>query len=124
MSRSLSIQTRIEKRFSPAISTSETPGSLPSRSWICVSARVEISICEYPLPYRAIHRMGLASASRLATTGSSTSSGRSARARATRSRTSLAAASTLRSSSNSTVIWETCSRLSEVMCLTPSMAIS
>src|SRR5262249_45180781 len=57
----------------------------------------------------------------LATTGSSTSWGRSERARATRSRTSLAAASKSRPSSNSTVISETCSRLSEVTCFTPSM---
>ena len=53
--------------------------------------------------------------------GSSTSSGRSPRVRATRSRTSLAAASRSRPSSNSMVIIETCSRLSEVTCLTPSM---
>ena len=63
-----------------------------------------------------------ASASRLATTGSSISSGSSLRARATRSRTSLAAARRRRGRARTRrVICETCSRLSEVTCFTPSM---
>ena len=124
VSRELSIQMRIEKRRSPAMMTSDTPGSLARRSWICVSASVDSSSCEVCSPESASHRIGLASASRLATTGSSTSSGSLLRARATRSRTSFAASSTLRSRSNSTVICDTCSRLSEVRWRTPSMAIS
>src|SRR5690606_23491217 len=52
------------------------------------------------------------------------SSGRLLRARATRSRTSAAARSGSRESSNSIVIADTCSRESEVRCLMPSIPIS
>src|SRR5688572_25868240 len=53
--------------------------------------------------------------------GSSTSSGSWPRTRDTRSRTSLAAASVARSGTNSTVICETSSRLTDLMVRTPSM---
>jgi len=62
-----------------------------------------------------------ASESTLATTGSSAASGRRARMRATRSRTSAAAASTLRSMRNSMTTWLRSSRLWEVIARTPSM---
>ena len=62
-----------------------------------------------------------ASASILDTTDSSDASGSSARTRATRSRTSFAAESTLRSGTNSTVIWLTSSRDTDFTVRTPSM---
>src|SRR6185295_587910 len=65
--------------------------------------------------------MGWASASCLETTGSSISSGSVARTRATRSRMSLAAASTLRLTLKRTVIWLLSARLIEVMTSMPSM---
>ncbi len=57
----------------------------------------------------------------MATTESSAASGRRARTRATRSRTSLAAASTFRSGTNSTVICDTSSREEDFSVRTPSM---
>jgi hypothetical protein len=68
--------------------------------------------------------IGQASESRFATTGSSTSSGSRLRTRETRSRTSFAATSRSRSSANSTEIDDTCSRLLDVTCRTPSIPIS
>src|SRR5262245_23427728 len=65
--------------------------------------------------------MACASASTLAMIGSSTSSGSCPRTRDTRSRTSLAAASVSRSGTNSIVICDTSSRLSDLMLLTPSI---
>jgi hypothetical protein len=64
---------------------------------------------------------GEESASALVTRGSSISSGRRPRARLTRSRTSLAASSTLRSRLNSTVMREDSSWESERMTRMPSM---
>jgi hypothetical protein len=58
--------------------------------------------------------------SSLETTGGSTSSGSEASASATLSRTSCAARSTSRSSSNSTEIWETPAGV-DVTCLIPSI---
>jgi len=72
----------------------------------------------------ANHMMACASASILATTGSLVSPGSWPRTRATRSRTSLAAESTSRSSRNSTVIWLTSSRLTDLMVRMPSMPAS
>ncbi len=68
--------------------------------------------------------IGFASASTLAITGSSTSSGSRPRTRATRSRTSLAAASGLRSRRKRTVIWLFSARLIEVSTSTPSIPAS
>ena len=65
--------------------------------------------------------MGKASASILATTDSSAACGKRARTRAARSRTSLAAESTLRWETNSTVIWLTSSREMDLMVLMPSI---
>ena len=65
--------------------------------------------------------IGCASASTLAMTGSSTSSGRLRRARETRSRTSAAALSWSRSMRKWTLIWLRASRLWEVMRSIPSM---
>ncbi len=69
----------------------------------------------------ASQMMGWALTSTLATMGSSASRGRAPPTRETRSRTSLAASSTSRLSSNSMVITEPCSRLLLVMVLTDSM---
>ena len=101
--------------------TLATPGSFASGSTRNFSAMVVSWTWSYCSPDSASHITACASESRLATTGSSISSGSRLRARATRSRTSLAAASRSRPSSNSTEICETCSRLSEVTTLTPSM---
>jgi len=65
--------------------------------------------------------MGWAFTSTLATMGSSASVGSVPRTRDTRSRTSLAAASTFRESSNSMVMTEPCSRLEESIVLMPSI---
>ena len=65
--------------------------------------------------------IGLASASTLATTGSSMSLGSRPRTRATRSRTSLAAESASRSSRNLIVIWLCSERLIEVSVAMPSI---
>ena len=65
--------------------------------------------------------IGWASASTLAMTGSSISSGSRPRTRPTLSRTSAAAESGLRSSLKRTVIWLDSCRLIEVMNSTPSM---
>jgi len=65
--------------------------------------------------------MAWASASIFATTGSLDSSGSTPRTLATRSRTSLAAASGSRDRMNSTVIWLTSSRLTDLMVRMPSM---
>ena len=67
--------------------------------------------------------MGLESASALATTGGSTSLGRFANERATRSRTSLAASSISTAKSNSTEIVERPSRLVEVSVRIPAMPL-
>src|SRR6185503_9963252 len=64
---------------------------------------------------------GWASASTLATTGSSMFVGNRLRTRATRSRTSAAAPSLLRLRRNFTVIWLFSARLIEVITSTPSM---
>jgi hypothetical protein len=69
----------------------------------------------------ATHRIGRASPSTFCTTGVSAWSGSRASARATRSRTSFAAASTLRESWNSMVTWLRSSREVEDITLTPSM---
>ena len=69
----------------------------------------------------ASQMMAWASASILATTGSSASLGSWPRTRATRSRVSLAAASGSRDWMNSTVIWLTSSRLTDLMVRMPSM---
>jgi hypothetical protein len=68
--------------------------------------------------------IGWALTSCLATIGSSTVGGSWPRTRETRSRTSLAASSTLRLMLNSTVTRETCSCDEEVRSLTPSMVES
>ena len=68
--------------------------------------------------------MGCALTSCLATTGSSTVSGRLPRTRETRSRTSFAASSTLRLRANSMVMRETCSWDEELITLMPSMVES
>ena len=68
--------------------------------------------------------IGLASASTLAITGSSTSAGNFLRTRETRSRTSAAAESGSRSSLKRTVIWLLSWREIEVMTSTPSMPAS
>ena len=60
-------------------------------------------------------------ASALAISGGSASSGSRSTVRATRSRTSFAAASISRCTSNSTVTWELPSRLAELMVRMPSM---
>jgi hypothetical protein len=65
--------------------------------------------------------IGCASASTLAITGSSISSGRRARTRATRSRTSEAAMSTSRVTRKRTVIWLRSGRLIDVITSMPSM---
>ena len=65
--------------------------------------------------------MACASASIFETTGSSMSLGSRPRTRDTRSRTSLAAASVSRSRTNSTVIWLTSSRETDLIVFTPSM---
>ena len=65
--------------------------------------------------------IGWASASTLAMTGSSTSSGSCRRARETRSRTSAAAESWSRSIRKRTLIWLRPSRLCETITSTPSM---
>jgi hypothetical protein len=67
------------------------------------------------------HRIGRESPSTLATTGASAVSGRRFSARATRSRTSLAAASTGRVRRNSTVTWLRSSRLTEEIVFIPSI---
>ena len=72
----------------------------------------------------ASQRMGCAFTSTLATMGSSASLGSWPRTRATLSRTSFAACSTLRLSSNSTVMLEPCSRLEDSMVFTPSTVAS
>ena len=72
----------------------------------------------------ASQMIGFASASTLEITGSSMSTGSLPRVRATRSRTSLAAASGLRSRRNLTVIWLFSARLIEVSTSTPSMPAS
>ena len=74
-------------------------------------------------PARAIgETIARASESTLATTGFSAASGRRARMRATRSRTSAAAASTSRSMRNSMTTWLRSSRLCDVIARTPSMS--
>ncbi len=75
-------------------------------------------------PISAIHRFGWAEMSSLETTGGSTSFGSDASATDTLSRTSWAARSMSRSSSNSTEIVDTPSDEVEVMCLIPSIAVS
>ncbi len=70
---------------------------------------------------RRSQTIACASASILETTESSAAAGSSARTRATRSRTSLEAESTLRSSTNSTVICDTSSRDTDFTERTPSM---
>ncbi len=70
---------------------------------------------------KASQTVGVASASTLAMTGSSTASGRRARTRETRSRTSAAASSGFFSSLKRTVIWLCSEREIEVMMSTPSM---
>ena len=70
---------------------------------------------------KASQMVGVASASTLAMTGSSTASGRRPRTRETRSRTSAAASSGFFSSLKRTVIWLRSAREIEVMMSTPSM---
>ena len=69
---------------------------------------------------KAIQMIGSALASTLAITGSSMSSGRSARTRPTRSRTSAAASSGSRARRKVTVISLSPSRLTDLMVLMPS----
>ncbi len=82
------------------------------------------SIVEYLGLDSASHTIACALTSTLVTTGSSASRGSTPRTRLTRSRTSFVASSTLRLSSNSTVMTEPCSRLDEVMFFTPSSVAS
>ncbi len=119
-SRSGSSQTRMANRRSPPMMTEPTPGRRCSRSLSRRSATSEISSVEWRSLVRASHITGWALMSTLATMGSSASRGSTPRTRETRSRTSLAASSTSRCSSNSIVMTEPCSRLLEVIVFTDS----
>ena len=87
-------------------------------------AKSLISIGECRSDENATQMIGLASASTLAITGSSMSSGRRWRTRETRSRTSAAAESASRSTRKRTVIWLRSWRLIEDSTSTPSMPAS
>jgi hypothetical protein len=115
-----SSQTRIAYRRSPPMKTDPTPGSRCSLSLRVSSAASVRSRPECRSLDTAIQKIGCAFTSTLATIGSSASLGSSPRTRATRSRTSFAACSTSRFSSNSIVMTEPCSRLDEVIVFTPS----
>jgi hypothetical protein len=122
-SRSASRRTRTAKRFSPPMMIEPTPGSRWRRSFTTVSA-YSVS-CRSPTPsaLTEIHMIAFASRSTLLTTGSSASSGSWPRTRAILSRTSFAAVSMSRSSSNSIVIRLTFSVDSEVRVLMPSIVL-
>ena len=116
-----SSQMRMEYLRSPWNSTCATPSTMASRS----TKRRRASSVRSMLPKRsevsATHRIGRLSPSTLATTGVSACSGRRESARETLSRTSLAAASTLRLRRNSSVTCDRSSRLCEEMVLIPSI---
>ena len=101
--------------------TCATPSTMASRSTI---RRRAISVRSSGVSRSdaiAIHRIGRLSPSTFATVGVSACSGSRASARATRSRTSFAALSTLRDSRNSMVIWLRSSRDCDEMTLIPSI---
>jgi hypothetical protein len=115
-----SSQIRIAYSRAPPMKTDPTPGRRWSRSF---NVRSAVSVSSSPV-YRslesAIQKIGCAFTSTLETMGSSASRGSRPRTRDTRSRTSLAASSTFRDSSNSIVITEPCSRLEDSIVFTPS----
>ncbi len=109
---------------SPNTRTSAAPGRVWKRGLTMRLAKSVTSRGEWRSLEKASQMMGLASASTLAMTGSSISWGSLLRTRATRSRTSAAAESGLRSSLKRTVIWLFSWRLMEESTSTPSMPAS
>ena len=114
-------QTRMANRRSPEMMTLATPSISEKRSLSWRSMKSVSSRAERRSLTTATQMMARASASTLAMIGVLTLSGRSSRARATLSRTSLAADSMSRPSWNSMVISERSSRLTELMVLIASM---
>jgi hypothetical protein len=109
---------------SPKMRTSAAPGKVCRRGLTMRLAKSVTSSAECLSDEKAIQMIGLASASTLAITGSSTESGNLLRTRETRSRTSAAAESGGRSSLKRTEIWLFSAREIEVMTSTPSMPAS
>ncbi len=118
-SRSRSTQTRISRSWKPPRKMLPTPSTVWSRG-LSVQ-RAYSPIVRGSGPMSAIHRLGWAEMSSLETTGGSTSVGSEASASATLSRTSCAARSMSRPSSNSTDMFETPRAEVDVMCLIPSI---
>jgi hypothetical protein len=104
--------------------TVPTPGRRCRRSLRMRSANSVSSSSLWRSLESASQKIGWAFVSTLAMIGSSASPGRLPRMRETRSRTSFAASSTFRFSSNSTVMTDPCSWLEEVSVLIPSMVES
>ncbi len=112
---------RMANLRSPKIGTSATPGIVCRRG---LTMRLMMSVISSGLMVslvKASQTTGKASASTLATTDSPAESGSRARTRATRSRTSAAAASGSLLSLKRTVIWLCSEREIEVRMSTPSM---
>jgi hypothetical protein len=119
--RSGSSQTRMLYLRSPYKRTSAAPGAVCNTGLTSRLARSESCSASCVSELSASQMTGNASASTLATTGSSISRGNFWRTRLTLSRTSAAAESGSRSSLNLTVIWLCSWRLTEVITSTPSM---
>ena len=118
-----SSRMRTAKRCAPPSITEPTPGSVWIRSLTSWSATSLTSVSATS-GFRSVSQMmGRASGSVFWTSGSSTSSGSSPRARLTTVRTSWRAKSTLRESSNSAVTTLVCSPLTDVRVLIPSIVL-